>query len=92
MLVADCGFVLQLPHQHVDKVRVFDNDGNLFKHVLEANAGLLQTGDAEIEEVKKREGGCRKDKWHELQCIDFIQQYINVGKGQDGDAIGIPSN
>lgn len=52
MLVADCGFVLQLPHQHVDKVRVFDNDGNLFKHVLEANAGLLQTED-EIEKLKK---------------------------------------
>lgn len=57
MLVADCGFVLQVPHQHVDKVRVFDNDGNLFKHVLEANAGLLQTEDAEIEKVKKKKKG-----------------------------------
>lgn len=53
MLVADCGFVLQIPHQHVDKVRVFDDDGHLFKHVLEADAGLLQTEGAGTEQVRK---------------------------------------
>lgn len=53
MLVADRGFVLQLPHQHVDKVRVFDNNGHLFKHVFEADASLLQTGDVGREEVEK---------------------------------------
>lgn len=51
MLVADCGFVLQLPHQHVDQVRVFDDDGHLFKHVLKADAGLLQAADVGTEEV-----------------------------------------
>lgn len=53
VLVADCGFVLQLPHQHVDKVRVFDDNGHLFKHVLEADAGLLQTEGAGTEQVRK---------------------------------------
>lgn len=49
MLVADRGFVLQLPHQHADKVRVFDNDGYLFEHVLEADASFLQTKDVGTE-------------------------------------------
>lgn len=53
MLVADCGFVLQLPHQHVDKVRVFDNNRHLLEHVLEADASLLQTEDVGAEEVEK---------------------------------------
>lgn len=42
MLVGDSGFVLQVPHQYADKVGVFDDNGDLFKHVLEADAGLLQ--------------------------------------------------
>lgn len=66
MLVADRGFVLQLPHQHVDKVRVFDNNGHLFKHVLKADASLLQTEDVGKEKEEEKgykwpsEGGYRK--------------------------------
>lgn len=43
MLVADRRLVLQLPHQDVDEVRVFDHNGHFFKHMLEANVCLLQT-------------------------------------------------
>lgn len=53
MLVADRGFVLQLPHHHVDEVGVFDNNGHLFKHVFEADASLLQT-EGEGKEVEEK--------------------------------------
>lgn len=42
VFVSHCGLVLQLPHQCVDKVGVFDHNGHLLKHILEADAGLLQ--------------------------------------------------
>ncbi len=42
MLVGDRGLVLQLPHQCVNEVRVFDDNGHLLEHMLEANVGLLQ--------------------------------------------------
>lgn len=44
MLVCDRGLVLQLPHQHADEVGVFNDNGHLLEHVLEADAGLLQAG------------------------------------------------
>lgn len=34
--------VLQLPQQHVDEVRVLDDNRNFLKHVLIAHTGLLQ--------------------------------------------------
>lgn len=97
MLVADRGFVLQLPHQYVDKVGVLDNNGHLFKHVFEADASLLQAGGTETQEVKQgykgpSEGGDGKHKWHDSECMEFIQQYIKAVKGRDSDTIGIWSN
>lgn len=80
MLVADGGFVLHLPHQHVDKVRVFDNDGNLFKHVLEADAGLLQTGDAEIEEVKKK-GREDAERTNDMNC-NALTSFSNISMSE----------
>lgn len=46
MFVGHCGLVLQLPHQCVDQVGVFDHNGHLLKHILEADAGLLQAAGA----------------------------------------------
>ena len=57
MLVGDRGLVLQIPHQCVDEVGVFDENGHLFEHMLEANVGLLQavkdrTGETEAGEQR----------------------------------------
>jgi len=41
VLVGDGGFVFQLPHNDVDEMGVFDDDGHLFEHVLKADASLL---------------------------------------------------
>lgn len=83
VLVADCGFVLQLPHQHVDQVRVFDNDGHLFKHVLEANASLLQTKDVGREEKEKKMTLSGKMQKAQMTWNQLIQHYINLAKGRD---------
>lgn len=50
MLVGDSGLVFQLPHQNIDEMGVFDDDGHLLKHVLKANASLLQAGETEEKE------------------------------------------
>lgn len=45
MLVGDRGLVLQIPHQYVDEVGVFDDDRHLLEHMLEANVSLLQAAE-----------------------------------------------
>lgn len=74
VLVADRGFVLQLPHQHVDQVGVFDNDGHLFKHVLEADASLLQAEGVGREEKGKKMtlSGRTQPQWHESSSFSAI--------------------
>lgn len=52
VLVGDCGLVLQVPHQCVDEVGVFDDNGHLLEHMLEANVSLLQAGEWGKEEEK----------------------------------------
>lgn len=52
MLVCDRGLVLQLPHQHVDEVGVFDDNRHLLKHALKADAGLLQAGEKGKEKLQ----------------------------------------
>lgn len=42
VFVRSSGFILQLPQQNADEMRVLDDDGNLLEHVLESHAGLLQ--------------------------------------------------
>lgn len=43
MLICDSGLLLQLPHEHVDQMRVFNYNRHFFEHVLKGDTRLLQS-------------------------------------------------
>lgn len=66
MLVCDRGLVLQLPHQCVDEMGVFDDDGDLLEHILKANACLFQAG----------EGGTETEEEIKSQFVITVTRFV----------------